>query len=180
MAAGRPPVRRRVDTGATPQDTSGRTGCILVGAFLGVAAGVLVAFFVLPGVFRSFFGTADVFLGEAYNEEGRSIAVVEVRRVPGADGAEFPGVFEVLLDVRASRTWEPGPADFELELTAGPRLRLLPPDPSLPETSLDMPLGQSRQVLLRFAGSERRDAVPKALHIAEPRVRFLLEGRSKD
>lgn len=180
MAAGRTPVRRRVDTDASQQDTSGRMGCILIGAFAGIAAGALVAFFVLPAVFRSFFGTADIFLGETYNEEGRSIAVAAVRRVPGPDGAEYPGVFEVLLDVRASRTWEPSPGDFELELTVGPRLDLLPPDPARPETSLEMPLGRERQLLLRFAGTERRDAFPKALHLSEPRVRFLLEERPRD
>ncbi len=136
---------------------------------------VLVAFFVVPPVFDHYFGTADVELGHEHRAEGRALRVVEARRV-AADGQEFPGVFEVELVVTASRTWTPEADNFSLELTTGgDRLALLPPDPARPETSLAMPLGQERRLVLRFAGTARRDTAPRILHVSDPRARFHLQ-----
>jgi hypothetical protein len=149
---------------------------MLVGGVLGVIVGVVVALFVVPPYINDLFGTSDVSLGDTYDREGRTMTVVGAERVPGDDGEEYPGFFEVTLEVTATRTWEPTPSTFELEVsTSGGRAEAAPPDPARPETSLDFPLGEERVLVLRFPGSDRRDAVLEKLHVSDPRVRFHLQ-----
>jgi hypothetical protein len=159
------PARRRIDAPATADD-GGRRGCLVTGAVAGIVVGALFAFLVMPRLFDRFFGTADIALGAEYTNGGRSIRVIESRRAGN--------VVEVELRVRASRTWTPAPADFELEMSKGERLALLEPDATRPETSLLMPLGDERTLVLRFGGATRADSVPRKLHIDEPRVRLHL------
>jgi hypothetical protein len=63
-----------------------------------------------------------------------------------------------------------------IELT-GARRRYRP-DPAVPDSS-DLLLGDERRVVLRFPGTDRRDAVPEVLHLGLPKVRFHLEEREK-
>jgi len=173
--AAEPPARRRVISDAA-LDTSGRRGCMLIGAVLGVGIGAVIAFFVVPPVLNHYFGTADIALGATYTGEAKRITVREVRTAEPPEGSTAPATLEVVLDVTTNKTWAPDPGDFEVELsTGGDRLELLPPDPSRPETSLSFALAEQRTLVLRFEGSTRRDAVPEKLHLAEPRVRFHLQ-----
>ena len=170
------PARRRVVREMATADAAGRRGCMLVGALLGVGIGALVALFVVPPLLNHYFGTADVELGKTYEGDAKRMTVREVRTVPPPEGATSSGTLEVVMDVTTNKTWAPAPADFEVELsTGGERLALLPPDPSRPETSLTVTHAEPRTLVLRFAASTRRDALPETLHVAEPRVRFHLQ-----
>jgi hypothetical protein len=172
-------VRRPVESGESPEEREGRRGCMLLGGMMGIAIGALVAFFVVPPLMSHYFGTADVALGKAYEGDGQVLTVVDARHVAGPDGAEYPGLFEVVLEVRSNKTWQVGPETFELELTTGgEKLRALPADDSRPETRFDFALGAERQLVLRFPGTERRDARPETLHVEDPRVRVHLTGDS--
>jgi hypothetical protein len=61
---GEPRVRRRVEEPGP--DTTGRTGCIAVGAVLGIVAGALFTFFGLPPILHHFLGETHIGVGETY------------------------------------------------------------------------------------------------------------------
>jgi hypothetical protein len=172
-------ARRRVEAedAEAPEERSARRGCMFVGGILGVVAGVLLAFFVVPPLMNHYFGTADIPLGKEYRGDGRVLRVVDATRVPGAGGEPYPGVFEVRLEVQSNKTWTGvGAGTFKLELSTGEQLKALEADSDRPETSFDFPLGERRTLVLRFPGTERRDARPETLHVSDPRVRFHLEA----
>lgn len=170
--------RRRLDV-KDPAETAGRTGCLALGAVLGIAAGVVVALFIMPRVFDHYFGVSDIFIGETYDNDGKVITLESLKRIPDAEGREYPGQFEAVLHITARKAWPLAPSDWELELTTGARLDAIAPDPAVPDSSLDLPLGDERRVVLRFPGTDRRDAVPEVLHLGLPKVRFHLEEREK-
>lgn len=170
--------RRRVDT-KDPAETAGRTGCLALGAALGIAVGVVVALFVMPRVFDHYFGVADIFAGETYDNDGKVVTLESVRRVADAQGREYPGQFEAVFAITARKAWPLEADDFELELSTGGKVPALPPDTNVPDSSLELTLGDQRRVVLRFPGTERRDAEPETVHLKLPKVRFHLEERDE-
>lgn len=165
-------VRKRIPA-RVPGDTQGRRGCLLIGAALGIVAGVLIAFFVLPPVFGHFFGTADIELGKTYAGDGKVIRIVNAERQPGPDGQLYPGVFVVRLEVMTNKTWAPVGADFQLEMSGIDGRRY--PASSNPALGGVLPLGNRIGLVLTFAGTERRDVLPLKLHLRSPEVRFHLQ-----
>lgn len=160
------PRRRRLNE---PDDHGNRTGCLFLGAVLGIIVGIMFALYGLPPILRAIYGEESVAAGETYDKDARVIAVQSVERTDGT--------FVVTMAATTNKTWDLQPQGVKLEITTQDEwLELLPLDPLAPETSLDFELGQPRALVLRFAAPPRADAVPVAVHFADPRVRFELEG----
>jgi hypothetical protein len=111
------PARRRVLAEASEPGGGHRTAW-LVGGVLGIVAGVVVAFLVVPPVFDHYFGVADIELGKRYRTEssGREahITVREVR-----SGPEGTDSLEIVLAVDAPEGWGPGDGTFRLRWSDG-------------------------------------------------------------
>lgn len=138
------------------------------GAALGIIVGVIFTFFLLPPLLEMFATATTVPYGEVYEAEARRLQVVSAERVDDE--------FHVELQVRSNRTWDVTIADWELEIsTQSSRIEPLPPQPAIPETSLDFPLGEERTLLLRFPAPFRVDAEMLRLHLSEPWLTFELQ-----
>lgn len=157
--------RRRLDQ---PEEQSVGRGCLVAGAVLGVIVGALVAFFGYPWVLRTFFAEEVVAPGGVFEGDAKVLRLLRYER------DEESRVLNVWLSVRTNKTWRPGPENFYLSVR-GERhpVEALPPDPALPETTLEFQLGQERTLLLRFP-LPNPDAVPEAVRLAEPSIRFEL------
>jgi hypothetical protein len=164
-----PTVRRPVPE-SEPEDTSGRRGCIVAGAALGVVAGVLFAFFLLPPLLHHYFGETEVRMGAVYSAGGKTIGVAS--QYSFEDNLRGQG-YEVDLDVTTNTNWAPQPDDFQLELADGVRITAEPPLPDSPDTSLTFAAGVRRRLLLRFP-APGGPGQPIALDLSNPRVRFTL------
>lgn len=159
------PVVRRPVPESEPEDTSGRRGCVIAGGVLGIVAGVLFAFFLMPPLLHHYFGEKDVAEGRYYSSDGKTIGVVWVHAI-GGEG------YEVQLQVRTKDAWTPAPDDFQLEFSDQTiRITAEPADNSA-TGSLAFSPGDDRLLILRFPVVEAGQ--PKALHLSSPRVRFLL------
>jgi hypothetical protein len=147
---------------------------MLLGAVLGVVAGALIAFFVMPRVFDHYFGTADIFAGETYTGDAKVMQLDSIQRIPDAQGNEYPGLFAATFTVTTNKTWAPSPDDFVLSLGIGTRVEGLGLElnGAVPELGVSLPLGSERQLVVFFPGTERRDAEPRSVHLREPDVRF--------
>lgn len=168
------PVRRPVPE-TEPEDTSGRRGCVVAGGALGIVAGILFAFFLMPPLLHHYFGETDVRPGAVYSAGGKTIGVALVR--PFAGNLEGQG-YEVDLDVTTNTNWAPQPDDFQLELANGVRITAQPPLPDSADASLTFAAGARRRLVLRFPAPGGAGEVI-ALHLTKPRVRFLLAPASQ-
>ncbi|MCS7294998.1 MAG: hypothetical protein RMK15_07265 [Chloroflexota bacterium] len=157
--------RRRLDQ--AEQEPVGK-GCLVAGAVLGVLVGAVLAFFGYPWVLRTFFAEEVVAPGGVYEGDAK------VLRLLGYEFDPETRILEVRLSVRTNKTWRPSPDNFYVDVR-GERhpVQALPPDPALPDTSLRFQLGEERTLLLRFR-LPARDAVPEAIRLADPSVRFEL------
>lgn len=176
------PRRRRLEP-APGEAPSGRKGCIVLGAVLGVVVGGTFAFYGLPPILRSIYGEKHVAAGATYRGDAKELRITAVdagsdRRGQSSDPrfpADEPSI-SVELAVRTDKTWRPEIGDFRLELTTGGEwVHARAPVAGVPETALDFALSEPRTLLLRFPIPARVDARPKALHLESPRVRFALE-----
>jgi hypothetical protein len=158
--------RRRLEE---PQERGNRSGCLFLGAILGIIVGIMFALYGLPPILRAIYGEDSVAAGSTYDQNAKTLTVESVERLEGQ--------FVVTMAATTNKTWDLEPHGIKLEIsTQDEWLELLPPDPSQPGTSLDFVLGQPRTLVLHFAAPTRVDARPVALHFADPRVRFELEG----
>jgi hypothetical protein len=161
-------IRRRLDTAPPPEEVAGRRRWWWAGGVLGIVAGVLIAFFVVPPLMGHFFGTADVALGDTYSRDGRSLAVDEVRDSRAGEGDGGGQLVEVVLRVDVEERWQPRLSDFRLRLESG--LILVP-------RSADPPAfapGPEARLSLTFAIPAGVDAAPRILELDDPKVRFHL------
>lgn len=143
-------------------------GCMAWGGVLGILVGIMVALYALPPILRSIYGPERVAYHQTYEADAKRATVSSVTR----DG----DLFLVALDFRTNKTFAPTTSDWKLEIsTQDEWAEALPPDSSLPETSLEFDLGRERTLLLRFRAPSNPEAQPIALHLAEPRVRFALQ-----
>jgi hypothetical protein len=150
-------------------DRGNRSGCLMLGAVLGIIAGIMFALYGLPPILRAIYGEETVAVGEAYEKDAKLLVVESVER--------FDDVFVVTMAARTNKTWKPEADGIRLEIsTQDEWLELLPPGADQPGTSLEFVLGETRTLVLRFAAPARIDARPLALHLADPRLRFELEG----
>jgi len=139
---------------------------MVAGGVLGIVAGILFAFFLMPPLLHHYFGETEVAAGSNYSGSGKTIGVVSVRAV-GGEG------YEVQLEVRTKDAWTPAPDDFQLELSSQSlRVTAEPPSASVADSSLALAPGVERTLVLRFPVIQAGQ--PKALHLSNPRVRFLL------
>lgn len=162
------PRRRRLELPGE-DERGNRSGCLMLGAVLGIIAGIMFALYGLPPILRAIYGEETVSAGEAYAKDAKLLVVESVERVDD--------VLVVTLMARSNKTWEPEADGIKLEVsTQDEWLELLPPEAGEPETSLEFALGEARTLVLRFPAPARIDARPIALHLADPRLRFELEG----
>ena len=171
------PGRRRIIDPQPEADTEGRRGCLTAGAILGIIAGVILGFVVLPRVLDAFLAGEEIAAGESYIGDAREIGVLSV--VTGIDvvvlddGGTAPGTV-VTLDVTSRKTWEIEPAFFQLELSSGGDwIEAAEPVESLPETSIEFELGESRPLLLQFE-HPMNSGEPVYLHLSDPSIRLEL------
>ncbi len=170
--SGEPRVRRPVQEPGP--DTSGRTGCIALGAALGIVAGALFAFFGLPPILHHFFGETRIAAGEAYEGDAKVIRVtgVSVGNPPPGTEVTSPRVAYVSLVVTTNKTWSPGPSNFRLELSNGDRVKANNPAKAITDSALDFELGVERTLTLIFDLPGKFELVPRYLHVSDPPVRF--------
>jgi hypothetical protein len=84
----------------------------------------------------------------------------------------------VQLQVNTKDNWTPAADDFQLEFSGqSVRVTAEPPSDSLPDSNLAFPPGVDRQAVLRFPVIQAGQ--PAALHLSNPRVRFLLPPTSQ-
>ena len=185
-----PPPRRRVLEPAQAQGEK-RSGCIMLGAVLGVLVGATFAFYGLPPILRHFYGEQRVAAGQERTAEGKTFRVLAV--YAGFDpicvgtnvaGSPCRDVVQVSLTVAAAAAWAPAPADFQLELRDVddwiPAVSLPPGvvmEPPGEEFSFAFQAGANRPLVLRFPvpeGLTGAAVTPRALHLASPRLKFEL------
>ena len=172
--SGEPKVRRRIEEPGP--DTRGRTGCIAVGAVLGIVVGALFTFFGLPPIVHHFFGEPHVAVGETFEGDAKVIRVtgMSIGGPPPGTEVTSPRVAYVSLTVRTNKSWSPAPSDFKLELSSGDRVRANNPAKGVTDSALDFELGVERTLTLMFDLPARVELVPKYLHVSDPGVRFEL------
>jgi len=159
------PQRRRLEPAA--EETSGRSGCVVLGAILGIIVGAVFAFYGLPPILRSMYGETRIAVGGTYTGDAKEIRV-ELIETGG-------GQVRLTVSVLTNKTWEPKPADFRLELSSGgDRIKAAVPEPNIPETSFDFGLGVGRTLVLVFPLPAGSVGGPRALHLADPPVRIAL------
>jgi hypothetical protein len=166
-----PSVVRRPVPEKEPEDTSGRRGCITLGAVLGIAIGALVAFFVLPGVLHHYFGTAKMGLGETYHGDGLNLRAESIAR---RDPESSAGGISWFVSIAANPTRDRQLLydGFELELDDGKRIRAVAASDK--STAIELHAAQPTSFLLRFDAAPGSLARPKLLHLHDPSVEFAL------
>lgn len=165
---------RRKLAAATPQDTKGRSGCIITGAVFGIIFGLTFAFYGLPPILRHYYGEKHVAAGEAWVSGERRLEVADVHIGPDtADGSTKQVVF-VTVERSGFDEGEPRPGRFRLEVDGVENW--LSPIAQTPAESTN-----AAAVMLRFdlpAGLDAAGVRPEALHLDDPRVRFELRQTS--
>ncbi|MBI2767444.1 MAG: hypothetical protein HYX53_16235 [Chloroflexi bacterium] len=169
-------VRRPVPE-KEPEDTSGRRGCILLGALLGVAVGAVFALFGLPPIIHYYFGSANIEVGETYRGDGKNIRVEsagrrEVGVVPKVGSATGTGqAWFVTLSLNPTRPWDTTYDNFELELEDGTRIGALPAG-SDAVAPLAFRAANPVSLVLQFGVAEAEQSPAKSLRTKDPSVRF--------
>src|SRR6185312_12330917 len=90
-----PALRRRVVPTNEPESREGRTGCLIIGAVLGIAIGALFTFFALPPLLNHYFGEQHIGVGGTYEGGGKTVQVDG----PPTNDAALPGVLDIVLAV---------------------------------------------------------------------------------
>lgn len=177
-----PPQRRRRLTTESDSNAEGRRGCVTVGAVVGVLLGVVLGVFVLPGVLDSFLAGDEVAAGGTYSGDARVISVGAVRSgedvVILEDGTRTEGT-RVELSVTSRKTWLIEPEFFQLELEGRDDwVEALAEVASLPDSSLEFALGESRTLILQFE-HKLTDGEPVSLHLSDPSIRLELASAAE-
>ncbi|MGE5595691.1 MAG: hypothetical protein ACM3S1_06590 [Hyphomicrobiales bacterium] len=166
------PVRRRVEADTREPDP-GRTGCLWVGGVLGVVAGVLFTFFLLPSILDWAFPPEHVAVGETFAHEGH---VVTVRELSQGDASRDPAGsrrWRVLVELTANRSWKLGLDTFELRLEDGTEVPVTGIEGGdFVADDLRLPLGEPELVTLVFVAPN--DSPPEKLLLDEPQAEFAL------
>lgn len=170
-------VRRRVP-GSQSDEPAGR-GCLVAGAILGIAAGVILGLLALPPLLSSLFSGEPIPFDQTYEGDGRVIAIVSMEHGPdvlrGLPDGQTAGT-AIRLAVTSRKSWEIEPRFFQLELFTGGRwIDAAAPVDTIPETSLHFEIGQTRELLLQFPIPPKREGEPRYLHLSDPNIKFLLD-----
>lgn len=170
-------VRRRLESGK-PDDSKGRSGCLITGAILGIIVGATFAFYGLPPILKHFYGEQHIAAGATYEGDGKVMQVVAVSQL---SGSESPDALRVELDVTINKTWEAKASDFSIEFADGGDWleataigldQSNPRDVTATSIVFDVPkLAEPHRLQLVFPAHA---GTPKYLHLANPRVRWEL------
>lgn len=171
-------TRRRI-AHKSDKPAENRSGCLIWGAVLGVVVGGMFAAYGLKPILRHYYGEQRIAAGAAYNGDAKEIRIAEAgserpaRFTPPA-GERDDGYY-VTLEVTSNKTWAPALADFAVEFShVDDWVEATASSPAAESGALPFPLGETRQVTLRFRRPIESGAEPEYLHIADPRVRFEL------
>ena len=170
-----PKIRRRVVEADTETSREGRTGCLVVGAVLGIAIGAVFAFFGLPPLINHFFAEEQVPAGQAYTSDARTIRAVSVQ--------EDPTQTLVVLEMTVNSPWTPKPGNFTLEYASGGSWAKataaldasLLADPAQPVTFDSTNLGRKTDVWVIFPSEPDRGR-PRYIHLGDPHIRLEIPG----
>ncbi|MCY3645452.1 MAG: hypothetical protein OXH07_00565 [Chloroflexi bacterium] len=159
------PPRRRVPVAAEQSVREERRGFFRIAAILGVVIGIPLGVLGIPPLLNVFFDEPTIPVNGAYSEDGL-VMWVESWEVDEAN----PERVTVTLRVRPT---EPSTIDlegFELELSKGnPILHKGLSEPLVIEAGFEV------MMTLNFDLSDAEEgAAPRALRLAEPKVRFAL------
>lgn len=159
------PPRRRVPVAAEQSVREERRSFFRYAAILGVIVGIPLGVFGLPALLNVFFDEPTVPFNGAHSEDGLTIWVESHEVDEGS-----PRAASVTLGLRTAEPWAFDPEGVELELSEGdnaPLESFVAPDV--------FEAGPQGTLVLRFslAGADD-DAEPRALRLAEPKVRFAL------
>ena len=159
------PPRRRVPVAAEQSVREERRSFFRYAAILGVLVGIPLGVFGLPALLNVFFDEPTIPVNGSWSEDGL-IMWVESWEVDEAHSE----IVIVTLMVRTTEAWTVDLRGFELELSEGDPIAL----EESPESGVLRP-GFDLMVTLPFdlSGADA-DAEPRALRLAEPKVRFAL------
>lgn len=160
------PARRRVDI-ETKEEDPGRSGCLWLGGILGVIAGVLFTFFVLPPLLDWAFQPERIGVGEEFAHEGLVLRVTSVERLDEQ--------WHITIDATVRKTWHAGIDDFVLRYDSGTERPALA-EGSTPPSSIA--LGDSGTLTFAFP-FVTDGAEPELLKLDDPQVEFALPELSQ-
>lgn len=159
------PPRRRVPIAAEQSVREERRSFFRYAAILGVIVGIPLGVFGLPALLNVFFDEPTIPFNGAYSEDGLTIWVQSYEIDEGQ-----PRTVTVTLELRITRAATVDLEGAELELSEGDPIRLeAPPEPYELRRGFDAWI----KVPFVLSGVDD-DAEPRALRLAEPKVRFAL------
>lgn len=176
--------RRRVvvpgEGGAPDPSRQGRTGCLLLGAVLGVIVGLGFALYGLKPILKHFYGEQTVAAGQAYAGDAKTIRVTYAGMVPdpalGGFTSPASGSYYVTVAVTTNKTWAPKVSDFSVQFAGVNHWQPAVQAPGLGAAdALVLKLATNQLVELRFSlPTGSATATATYLHIVDPRVRMAL------
>lgn len=153
-----------------PEEKQDRTGCLAVGAILGIVVGIMVGMYALPPILKGIYGEKEVEVNSAYEGDGRTIRVVGWEIL-----ATDPLDVRVTVDIRSNKTWDVSLDDWTLEVEGIEDWQKAVSATSNGEPGHNIPLARDVRLSLQFL-VEHSSAEPptfEALHLANPRLKFL-------
>ena len=156
--------RARVRIEEPQEDTSGRTGCLVIGAVLGIIAGVLFVLFGVGPLLNFLFPTETIAAGDAYHNDKLTLRVDSI-----APAADDDSAYVIHLAVDAKSSWNLEESRFVVKFADGREVEANPAGPDGPLNRV--PQGASTLSLTFPAGTAAR---PETLHLSEPPVKFEL------
>ena len=157
-----------------------RTGCLLLGATLGIVVGLGFAFYGLKPILKHFYGEKTVAVGQAYTGDAKVIRVTYNGAVPDPALGGFPHAdpssYYVTVDMTTNKTWSPKVSDFSVQFAGVGNWPQAVQAPGAAATdALTFELGKARIVELRFPRpTDKPNAIATYFHISAPRVRIAL------
>jgi hypothetical protein len=161
------PRRVVLEKAETKQD---RTGCLAIGAILGVVVGIMVGIYALPPILRGIYGETTVEANTSYEGDGRSIRVVGWEII-----AADPFDVRVTVDIRSNKSWDISLDDWTLEVEGIGDWQKAASATTNGEPGHTIPLGENVRLTLQFLVEGAGPELPmiEALHLANPRLKFL-------
>jgi len=179
------PVRRRLEQPSA--EKAKRSGCLTWGAVLGVLVGIMLGIYALPPILRHYYGEEVISAGEAYEGDGKTIKVALVGQASDPLGEVEAGKrredYFVEITVRSTERWTPEVTNFSLELKEIEAWQLAAEAESEPASGtvagVVVAAGEETRVRLHFIvvfdPEETESVTPEALHLSDPRVKWILE-----
>ena len=157
-----------------------RSGCLMLGAVLGVVFGLGFAFYGLKPILKHFYGEQTVAVSQAYTGDGKVIRVTYYGSSPdpalGGFSHADASSYYFTLSVLTNKAWAPKVSSFSVQFAGvSTWVQIAEAAGSAADGTLAFELGKERLVELRVPAP---DALPTAaatyFHIASPRVRIAL------